>query len=317
MGELLVLSRDDVAATLGHVELELALRAAFIELSTDRASVPPRVAAHTPAGLLAAMPGYAPGLPLGLKAVSVFPDNLGTAVPSHQGVIVTFDPNHGMPVAVMDASLITEIRTAVSAAIAADLCAPAAASVLAVIGAGALGREHLRAFAGLRDWTEIRIASRTRDRAVQLADEVGGIVHAVSSFDAAVVGADVICLCTDAEEPFLDADSVGPTAHVSSVGRHEEIPRALVDAAADAGRLVVEWRGAAAHPAPAGAVELQRVDPSRVVELGEILSGSVGLGGDGRSVYKSTGHAIEDMAAAAVVLDAAMRTGRGRRVPFG
>lgn len=316
-GDLLILSRDDVAELLDRDELVAALRAAFVELSAARASVPPRVAAHTPSGLLAAMPGYAPGLPLGLKAVSVFAGNLGTDIPSHQGVIVTFDPNHGSPVAVMDASLITEIRTATSAAIAADVCAPPAASVLAVIGAGALGREHVHAFAGIRPWTDIRIASRTRDRAVQLADEVGGLAHAVPTFDAAVMGADVVCLCTDTDEPFLDADTVAPNAHVSSVGRGDEIPRSLVLTAANARRLVVEWRGAAIHPVPAGAVELQHVDSAHVVELGDVLSGAVPMGPGGRTVYKSTGHAIEDMAAAAVVLDAALRTGRGQRIPFG
>lgn len=314
MGELLVLSRDDVAALLDREALVAALSAAFVELSAGRASVPPRVASHTDTGLLAAMPGFAPGLPLGLKAVTVFPDNLGTAIPSHQGVIVTFDPSNGAPVAVIDASLITEIRTATSAAIAADICATPTATVLAVIGAGALGREHLHAFASLRDWTEIRIASRTRDRAVQLADEVGDHVRAVASFDAAVVGADVVCLCTDADEPFLDADSVGATAHVSSVGRGAEVPRSLIDDAAASGRLVVEWRGAAMHAVPAGAAELQHVDAGRVVELGELIGGTATLGPSGRSVYKSTGHAIEDMAAARVVLNAARRAGRGQRV---
>jgi alanine dehydrogenase len=314
MGELLVLSRDDVASLLDRDALVAALRSAFVELSAGRASVPPRVAARTDAGILGAMPGFAPGLPLGLKAVTVFPGNLGSSLPSHQGVIVTFDASNGAPVAVIDASLITEIRTATSAAIAADICAAPTASVLAVIGAGALGREHLHAFASLRGWTEIRIASRTRDRAVRLADEVGDHVRAVASFDAAVVGADVVCLCTDAEEPFLDADSVGAAAHVSSVGRGAELPRSLVDDAAAAGRLVVEWRGAATYAVPAGAAELQHLDAGQVVELGELISGAATLGSAGRSVYKSTGHAIEDMAAASVVLAAARRAGRGQRV---
>ena len=157
-GTLLVLSRDDVAQCLDPAELRVRLQQAFVAFSEGRASVPPRVAAHTPAGMLAAMPGNVEGVAFGLKAVTVFPANHGGPLPSHQGVIALFDAATGAPLAVMDASLITEVRTALSAAIGVDLGARPAATRLAIVGAGALGYEHLAVLAGVGPWADLRIA---------------------------------------------------------------------------------------------------------------------------------------------------------------
>ena len=134
MGELLVLSRCDVAECLDIARLRERLTQAFVAFSDGTTSVPARMAAFTPDGLLAAMPGYVPGVAFGLKAVTVFAGNHGGSMPSHQGLITLFDPANGSPIAVMDASLITEVRTALSAAIAVDLGARADATSVAIIG---------------------------------------------------------------------------------------------------------------------------------------------------------------------------------------
>lgn len=312
---VLVLSRADVESLLDTSDLRAMLERSFIAHSAGGTSVPPRVAAASSDGILAAMPGNVDGVGLGIKAVTVFPANHGTGIPSHQGAIVMFDPADGRPVAVMDAAAITEVRTAVSALVAADLCTPPTATVLAVLGAGALGATHLAAFASMRPWTDIRVASRSQESAARLAARHPPAV-AVASFADAVDGADVVCLCTDATEPFVDTGWFGVSAHVSSVGRGAELPADLVAQAAREGRLVVEWCGAASSAPPAGAEELQGLDPTAVLELGDVLSGAARLGPGGRTVYKSTGHAMEDIAAARVVLDAAHRAGRGTVVPF-
>ena len=287
---------------------------AFVAFSAGVASVPPRMAAVTPDGLLAAMPGFVPGVGFGLKAVTVFAGNHGTNIPSHQGLIALFDPSNGSPIAVMDASLITEVRTALSAAIAIDLGARRDATSVAVIGAGALGYEHLRVLQGMRQWTDIRVASRTHANAEALAAQYPGS-RAVTTFEDAVRGADVVCLCTDSERPVIDHAWLAPGVHVSSVGRGAEIPDPTMAAAMADGVVIVEWRGAAVNAPPAGAHELQGHNPDAMVELGEILSGSALGRGDDESitVYKSTGHAIEDLAAAHLVLDSALEAGLGTR----
>jgi ornithine cyclodeaminase/alanine dehydrogenase-like protein (mu-crystallin family) len=121
----------------------------------------------------------------------------------------------------MDASLITEVRTALSAAIGVDLGARPDATRLAIVGAGALGYEHLAVLADVRPWADIRIASRNTERASALA-----ATHPLArqtTFEQAVRDADVVCLCTDAESAVIEHERLAPGVHVSSVGRGAEV----------------------------------------------------------------------------------------------
>jgi alanine dehydrogenase len=307
---LVYLSESDVRGLIEMPALRDRLRAAFAAFSNGDADVPPRIAARAPTGVVAAMPGYLAGAGLVVKVVSVFPANHGTAVPSHQGLIVVCDEANGTPVAVMDGASITALRTAASAAVAADVLARSDAATLAIIGAGVQGHSHLDAFADLRPWSSIRVASRTQVAAAALAARHE--IATVASFEDAVRGADVICLTTDADEAVIDPEWVAPGAHVSSVGNRAELHPRFTE-----GTVFVEWSGAATSAPPAGAVELQGIDVARVVEIGNVLlrrhPGREHA--DEVTVYKSTGHAIEDAAAARLVLDSALESGAGLRLP--
>ncbi len=310
MDELVYLTEADVRGLLKMPELRARLRDAFGTFSDGRADVPARIAARAPGGFMAAMPGYLEGVGLVVKAVSVFPANHGTDVPSHQALVLVFD-ERGTPRAIMDGASVTAIRTAASAAVAADLLARADSTVLTIIGGGVQGHSHLAAFADLRPWSEIRIASRNHSHAEALAAGHPSAA-AVPSFEAAVRGADVICLTTDADVPVVDPAWVQLGAHIGSVGNKAELHPGFT-----AGTVFVEWKGAATTAPPAGAAELQGMDLARVVELGEVVLGRH----PGRraaeeiTVYKSTGHAIEDAAAARLVLDRALAGGTGMRLP--
>jgi ornithine cyclodeaminase/alanine dehydrogenase-like protein (mu-crystallin family) len=310
MAEVLVLSEADVTRLLDVDELLAALADAFEALSTGRASVPPRVAAHAQAGLLGAMPVHLQGVALGAKLVAVFPGNHATGRPSHQGLVALFDEEDGTPLAVMDAARITALRTGAAAAVAAGTLARPDAAVLAILGAGVQGHSHLETFPRVRDFREIRVASRTPAHAAALAARHPA-ARAVGSFAEAVRGADVVACCTDAREPILDAAWLAPGTHVSAVGGTfgPELDAATVRG----GRVFVEWRGAATNPPPAGAHELQGVDPDVLTEIGEVLAGARPgrTSADELTVYKSTGHAVEDAAAARLVYDRARRDGVG------
>lgn len=313
MPEIVVLNGDDVADLLDLDALLAALADAFRQLSAGTASAPPRSGAFAAAGFLGAMPAHVPGVGLTVKLVSVFPDNHAHHLPSHQAMITVFDDATGVPLALMDGTRITTARTGAAAAVAADALARPDARVLAILGAGVQGGSHLAAFDRIRDFAEIRIASRTPEHATALAARHPR-ARAVGSFEEAVRGADVVCCCTDAREPILRASWLSPGAHVGSVGGSfgPELPPELL-----AGRRVfVEWRGAATNPSPAGAHELQGHDPAAVVEIGEVLAGTAPgrTTTDEITVYKSTGHAVEDAAAARLVLDAARAAGRGSTV---
>jgi ornithine cyclodeaminase len=306
---MLILTRSDVEELLDLAELEGALARAHAELSAGSASMPPRIAAWAKeTGLLGAMPAYLPSAGLGCKLVTLFPGN--TDRPTHQAAIMLFDPETGTPIVLMDGTYVTEARTAGAAALAARLLAREDAKVLAILGTGAQARAHAHAFALVRDWSEIRIAGRDRARAEELAAELGA--SPAASFEDAVRGADVVAATTHSPDPVVRREWLAPGTHVSSVGATQsggEVDPAIV---ADA-TLVVETRAALAPP-PAGASELAGLDESAVhAELGELVSGRR----PGRTtpiettLYKSVGVAVQDLAAAALVLAAARERGAG------
>lgn len=311
---MLVLTRTEVESLLDLDALLDALAGAHAALSAGTVSLPPRVAAFAEAdGLLGAMPAHVPGVGLGCKLVSVFPHNVER--PSHQALIALFDPETGTPVALMDGTHITAVRTGAAAALAARLLARPDARVLAILGTGVQARSHAAAFAGIRDWAEIRIAGRDRTKAEALADEIGAV--AADDFEDAVRGADVVAATTHSAEPVVLRDWVAPGTHVGSVGfaapQGFELDRELVRAA---DVLAVESRDSAFSSGPAGAPELAGIDPEKAVELGELVAGArVGrVSAEQITVYKSVGVAAQDLAAAALVLAAARARGAGREI---
>jgi ornithine cyclodeaminase/alanine dehydrogenase-like protein (mu-crystallin family) len=259
---------------------------------------------------MGAMSGYVPGVALEVKLVSVFPGNHHLGVPSHQALITLFDEKDGAPLAVMDGTYITAIRTGGAAAVAARALAREDAHVLAILGAGVQGGSHLETFKRVREFSEIRIASRDHNKASALAAQHPN-ARVAGSFEEAVRGADVVACCTDAREPVIRREWLKPGTHVSSVGGTfgPELDKETVASS----RIFVEWRGAALNPPPAGAHELQGLDPEKLTEVGEVLAGKRPgrTTADEITVYKSTGHAVEDAATARLVYDRARAEGAG------
>jgi ornithine cyclodeaminase/alanine dehydrogenase-like protein (mu-crystallin family) len=311
VGELLYLCRADVERLLDIDAMLEALANALIIFSSGITSVPPRTAARVPErGLMGTMPGYIPGVALEVKLVSVFPGNHARGLPSHQALIALFDENDGAPLAVMDGTYITAIRTGGTAAVAARALARSDAKVLAILGAGVQGGAHLKTLTRVRDFEEIRVASRDQVKASALA-ALHSKARVSTSFEEAVRGADVVACCTDAREPVIRREWLEPGVHVSSVGG--TFGPELDGETLAAGKVFVEWRGASLNPPPGGAHELQGLDAASLTEVGEVLAGTR----RGRTsehditFYKSTGHAVEDAATARLVYDRARAEGVG------
>jgi alanine dehydrogenase len=308
-----VLNAAQVAGVLDPEELLDRLAQAFVIVSEGRASIPPRPAANTPDGMLSVMPGYLPGVGLGSKQVSVYPGNERHGLPSHLAVVSLFDEATGALLCVMDGTHITTARTAGAAALSTRLLARPDASVLAILGAGVQGAAHLQAIPRVRRIEEIRIASRAFAHAGELAAQ-DSRAHAVAGFEEAVRGAGIVCCCTNTATPILDFAWLAPGTHVTSVGfnlRGAELDQATVTR----GHLFVETRDAFSPP-PAGCYELQALDRSLGTELGELISGRAA----GRrsleeiTVYRSMGHAAEDLAAARLAYDRATERGVGTTI---
>jgi ornithine cyclodeaminase len=214
----------------------------------------------------------------------------------------------------MDGTYVTATRTAAGSALATRLLAREDARVLAVIGTGVQARTHARAIPRVRPIEEIRVAGRDRSKAEALAAEVGGV--AVDSYEEALRGADVVAATTHAVEPVVRREWIEPGTHVNSVGLNPSGREVDAQTVADA-TLVVESRASALAPPPAGAPELVGVDPDGVhAELGELVTGAKPgrRSRDEITLYKSVGIAVQDAAAAALVLAAARERSVGREI---
>jgi ornithine cyclodeaminase len=313
---VIVLSQHDVRELLDLDALVDALAAAHEDLSAGKASMPPRIAAlvQPQDGLLGVMPSYLPSAGLACKLVTLFPRNRDRE--THQAVICVFDPENGTPLAFMDGTYITATRTAAGSALATRLLAREDAQVLALVGTGVQARSHARALPRVRDFAEIRVAGRDDAKAQALAAELGPPARAVGSYEEAIRGADVVAATTHALEPVVRRQWLSPGAHVNSVGLNPAGRE--VDAATVADSvLVVESRESALAPPPAGAPELAGLLPAHVhAELGELVAGTRPgrTSPDQITLYKSVGVAVQDAAAAALVLAAARERSIGREI---
>lgn len=241
----------------------------------------------------------------GAKLVSVFND--GTGRKAHQGVVVLFEPETGRPVAIADAAEITEIRTAAASAAATDALARDDAAVLAVLGCGRQALAHITAIRAVRNIREVRIWGRDPVRAAAFARQVGGVCGPASDV---LEGADIICTVTAAIDPILRGAWVGPGAHVNLVGSsgpgQAEADAELVARA----RFIVDHRqhvlvhgGEFLRARAAGLVGEDHI----AGEIGEVYAGRCAgrRGGDEITLYKSLGHAVQDLAACAHLLKGA------------
>ena len=304
---MIFLSEAEVRELLDLDQLVDALAAAHRDLCAGEASMPPRIAAMVQErqGLLGVMPAYLPSAGLACKLVTLFPQNIDRH--THQAVIVVFDPENGTPLALMDGTYITATRTAAGSALATRLLAREDAEVLALLGTGVQAHSHARALPRVREFTEIRVADRDRVKAEALAQEIGPHARAVSSYEEAIRNADVVAATTHSTEPIVRREWLSPGVHVNSVGLNPAGREVDEQTVADA-LLVVESRESALAPPPAGAPELVDVSPADVhAELGELVAGTKpGRGSqDEITLYKSVGVAVQDVAAAALVLAAA------------
>ena len=286
------------------------------DVAAGRASMPPRIAARVDEhdGLLAAMPAHLPSAnALTTKLVSLFPNNRDR--PTHQAVIVCFDPRNGTPLALLDGTAITEARTAAGSVLASRHLARASARVVTIIGSGAQARAHARAFASWSGLESIVVTARNPVAVGELVRELvarGLPARAASSLTEAVGSADIICATTHTDVPVVRRSWVRAGTHINSVGYNTagdgEVDVALIRDAV----VVVESREAALAAPPAGAVELRRAIEAGVAdpvdaEIGALVAGTATGRDDDEAItlYKSVGVAAQDAAAASLVLAAA------------
>jgi ornithine cyclodeaminase/alanine dehydrogenase-like protein (mu-crystallin family) len=277
-------------------ELIAAMRRVLAEFSAGKWKQPLRGVLAQHGGFFGVMPTS--GDSMGIKMVTFYPNNAGTALPTHMAVIALFDPKTGEPLALMDGRYITEMRTAAVSAVATDALAAPDAKVLALLGAGVQAQAHLEVLPHVRRFKEIRVWNHHPEKAERFAEK-----HGIKAMDieAAVRDADVVVTATSAREPILRGKWLKRGAHVNAVGASRPDWRELDDDAMRNVVIVDSYEGARNE---AGDVILSGATP--YAELGEILNGSKRVDSGTTTIFKSLGMAVEDVAAAKLVYEASL-----------
>jgi ornithine cyclodeaminase/alanine dehydrogenase-like protein (mu-crystallin family) len=295
-----------------HEVEQLLTMEACIEVMADALAALARGEVHNPLrqgirapgapGLLGLMPAWRAGAGAAyyaLKEVCVFPENPKRGLDTHLGAVILHSGETGEPLAFMNASAITAIRTAAVSAVATRLLAREDAAVLAIIGTGVQGKSHRRAIPLVRPIREIRMCGRGE------------------SVQEAVRGADVIVTATSSREPILRREWLSPGVHINAVGSSIAAARELEADLVASASLFVDRQESTINES---GDYLAAIEQGAVIraELGELLTGSA----EGRksedeiTLFKSLGLAVEDLAAGVFLYETARGAGRGTWVEF-
>jgi len=319
---LLVLSGRDVRALLPYAECADVMRTALTALARGEIQQPLRTVVRPDgaAGFMGLMPSYAADPGYGLKAICITPGNPARGLDIHQGGVLLFAPDTGEPLALVNASALTEVRTAAVSAVATDLLAGADATDVAIIGTGVQGFAHARALAATRPGCRIRMAGRTADWPAAVRSEAQALgVTLVPTVRAALDGAGIVVTATTSREPVLRREWLGPGTHINAVGACVPADREIDTATMAVAAIFADRRDSLHNEA--GDFLLARRDGAAIearAELGELLTGAAAGRRDQAeiTVFKSLGLAAEDLAAAGYVYRAAVKSGAGTTAEF-
>lgn len=307
LGDLVVLDADAVRARLTYEAAIPVVCEAMIALSDGR--VRQQLRSFLPWGegkTFALMPAAMSDRGVfGAKLVSVFKRPDGAK--AHEGVVLLFDPESGAPVCLADAGEVTAIRTAAASAVATEALARPDASVLTLLGAGKQAVAHAKAISLVRKLSQIRIWGRSPERAGALAAQIAadtGVETLAATMNEALAGADIVCTVTAAADPILSLSQVAPGAHVNVVGSSGPAQAEIAGDLVAAGRFIVDHRehvlahgGEFLRAKAAGLINEAHI----AAEIGEVLAGARPgrTSADEITLYKSLGHAAQDLAVAA------------------
>lgn len=328
----LIVSHGDVERLLPMPECITLMADALAATARGDALLPLRQIIRLPGGrnALGVMPavlgGVAGSQAVGAKIITIFPENAATPYDSHIGVVLYFDDTHGRLLAIIDASAVTAIRTAAVSGLATRLLALPSAWDLAIVGAGVQGMTHLEAMLAVRPITRVRLWSRGAARGASFARwaerRLGVTVEICDSAESAVRDAQIVCTVTASRDPVVHGAWLAPGVHVNAVGAAVPDARELDTQAVVQSRLFVDRIESTMHeagdfliPRDEGAID----DTHILGELGALVVGTVrGREHDAdRTLFKSLGLAVEDVAAARFIHARALADGSGTWVDIG
>jgi len=323
MTKLRILSGEQIRRAVTMGEIVDAMEMAFIELSKGSAEMPLRahISIAEPEGTVLFMPSYMKVTEMiGIKTVTLFENNRINDIPYIQGMVCLFDGNNGTPKAVFDGMTITALRTGAASGLATRLLARTNTSTCAVFGAGVQGRTQLEAVCAVRAISKAVIFDTIPAAALVFAEEMGkklNIEVEVAKTPKDALGeADLICCATISETPIFDDNDLPAGVHINAVGSYkphvQEVPEEMVLRSrlyVDHRESVLEETGDLIIPMNKGLITAGHI----IAEIGEVAAGKAPArtSDDEITFFKSVGVALQDLAAAAIVLKKAEEIGIG------
>jgi ornithine cyclodeaminase len=330
---MLVLSHAQVLEALSPEECATAMADVLIASARGETHMPLRMIVKPPAasGFVGLMPAWraesaaAPSV-FSLKALCLIPDNPARGLDTHQGVVALFDGEIGVPLAILDASAVTAVRTAAVSAVATAALAREDARVLAILGAGVQARSHVNALLPVRQFDQVRVYAPNRDHAHAVIDSIEHAAgnhtltaEATVSARDAVEGADVVVTATTSRTPVLELEWLSPGTHINAIGASTPDARELGPETVAACALYADSRESIRNESGEfrAAIERGLIGEDHVLaELGEVFAGTK----PGRqteeqmTLFRSLGLAVEDLAAAQHAVRVAAELGIGTEV---
>jgi alanine dehydrogenase len=290
-----------------------AVKEAFIQLSAGQAIVPNRISLEIPESRTTAlvMPAYLPrSKRLGLKLISLCEDNPAKGLPMAQAVAILMDAEQGTPLAVLDASYLTAVRTGAASGAATDVLARKEARVAAIFGCGVQGKAQLEAIAAVRPIRKTFVFDINPRAAAAFAKEMRRTlamdVEPATSPDV-LREADVISTATTSSVPVFSDAHLKPGVHINAIGSYKPHVREIPGETIRRAKVFVDQKQACFEEAGDLIIPLREnlIDEGHIrAEIGEVLAGlKPGRGSeDDITVFKSVGNAVQDLAVASLVV---------------
>lgn len=321
----LYLTQEEVRSILDMRSTIEAVESGFREMGLGNIEMPARVYLHFEKGVLIAMPAYLKTLDAaGLKVVTVHPENPAKHnLPAVIARIILNDPAKGEPLAIMDGTYITALRTGAAGACGIKYLSREDSKTAGIIGLGVQGRSQLLGLCEVRDIETVKaydVVPAARKAYVEsMAEEVGVDIRVVDSVAEAAKGSDIVVTCTPSPTPFLTDGMLDAGVHISAIGADTAAKRELdTSVLTKADKLVVDFKpqafvvGDFAVPLKEGAIRKEDV----YAELGEIVAGEKAgrTSDDEITLFKATGLAIQDVGTAFKVYQLAKERRIGREI---
>ena len=320
--EILILKESDISSMITMSDIIEADKEALSIYSSQKSNIPLRSNLNVPEfnGQCLFMNGYAaPAKALGVKIVSVYPDNINKNIPSVPATMVLVNAETGMVNSLIDGTYLTRLRTGAISGLATDILARKDSKIFALFGTGGQAVTQLEAVLTVRNIEEVRVFDISKERAEEFAKKMSDKfgkkfnvkIIAAESSDAAIDNADIITTVTTSKKPVFDANKVKKNVHINGVGSYtpemQEIPG---DILVKANKIFVDTRDGAINesgdlinPIKDGLIQKEKING----ELGEVINGVIKgrENDDEMTFFKTTGSAVLDLVAAQKIYEMA------------